>query len=507
MPAQEALRRCRARVALGTPARGSASAFTRTACLRTLCRRLDAREPTRIARRAADGAPLRRLTIAARRPSPRRRRMADDAPAIICRRDRAPARAPGRATRSATRRSACGSRWRGLPQLPARGVALNRRGLVAFHERDHGARDGTPLSAVVAGLLAREGIVADGDVVLHAFPRMLGYVFNPVSFWVCHDRAGAVVAVLAEVQQHVRRAAPLPARASGWPRARFRRDADRAQGVPRVAVLRGARAITPSGSISAPTAGSRASTTSTTTRRSGALLETWISGTPQPLDRAAVRGLLWRYRWFTLGVIARIHWQARGCGSSACRSSRKPRRRAAVTPIDRRIRRGTRVRSSARRARRPARAQACRGPRPMPHRCACARAAAAAFARQPDTRRRPTAHACVRQRGCRRRADRGARPSTTGTSPPTALNGGDVGFAEAYIDGRWDTPDLDAAAHAARRRTSRRSSACSTAARGARAAALQARAHANTRRAARSATSSRTTTSATRSTRCGSTRR
>ena len=29
--------------------------------------------------------------------------------------------------------------------------------------------------------------------------RVLGYVFNPVTFWVCHDAAGAVRAVLAEV--------------------------------------------------------------------------------------------------------------------------------------------------------------------------------------------------------------------------------------------------------------------------------------------------------------------
>ena len=30
-------------------------------------------------------------------------------------------------------------------------------------------------------------------------PRMLGYVFNPVSFWFCRDRAGALRAVLCEV--------------------------------------------------------------------------------------------------------------------------------------------------------------------------------------------------------------------------------------------------------------------------------------------------------------------
>ena len=30
-------------------------------------------------------------------------------------------------------------------------------------------------------------------------PRMLGYVFNPVSFWFCRDRSGALRAVLCEV--------------------------------------------------------------------------------------------------------------------------------------------------------------------------------------------------------------------------------------------------------------------------------------------------------------------
>jgi hypothetical protein len=40
-----------------------------------------------------------------------------------------------------------------------------------------------------------------------------------------------------------------------------------------------------------------------------ALLETRISGAVQPLP-ARASSLFWRYRWFTLGVVARIHWQA-----------------------------------------------------------------------------------------------------------------------------------------------------------------------------------------------------
>ena len=36
----------------------------------------------------------------------------------------------------------------------------------------------------------------------------------------------------------------------------------------------------------------------------------WISGGAETLSRSAVRSLAWRYRWFTLMVVARIHWQA-----------------------------------------------------------------------------------------------------------------------------------------------------------------------------------------------------
>jgi DUF1365 family protein len=72
--------------------------------------------------------------------------------------------------------------------------------LFSFHRRDHGPRDGSDLSAWMRGLLAREGIEgADGDIWLQTFPRMLGYVFNPVSFWLCQDRDARLRAVLCEV--------------------------------------------------------------------------------------------------------------------------------------------------------------------------------------------------------------------------------------------------------------------------------------------------------------------
>jgi uncharacterized protein len=40
------------------------------------------------------------------------------------------------------------------------------------------------------------------------------------------------------------------------------------------------------------------------------LLNTSVSGTLQPLDARSLRHALWAYPAMTLGVIARIHWQA-----------------------------------------------------------------------------------------------------------------------------------------------------------------------------------------------------
>lgn len=91
-----------------------------------------------------------------------------------------------------------------LSQLDALRVPLlgiNRFNLIKLDFRDYGARDGGHPLPWVRGMLKAQGLdeIANGEVVLQTFPRLLGYVFNPVSFWFCHDAAGALRAVLAEV--------------------------------------------------------------------------------------------------------------------------------------------------------------------------------------------------------------------------------------------------------------------------------------------------------------------
>lgn len=79
-------------------------------------------------------------------------------------------------------------------------LGVNRKGLFSFREADHGAGAPSGLRAWVDDHLASIGIDPSGvRVQLLCYPRILGYVFNPLSVYYCTDRSGALVATLYEV--------------------------------------------------------------------------------------------------------------------------------------------------------------------------------------------------------------------------------------------------------------------------------------------------------------------
>ncbi|MGD2083702.1 MAG: DUF1365 domain-containing protein [Chromatiales bacterium] len=79
-------------------------------------------------------------------------------------------------------------------------LSVNRFNLLAFHEADHGPRDGSALRPWADTLLARHGIDLEGGrIQLLCFPRLLGYAFNPISIWYCSHRDGSPRAVICEV--------------------------------------------------------------------------------------------------------------------------------------------------------------------------------------------------------------------------------------------------------------------------------------------------------------------
>jgi uncharacterized protein len=76
----------------------------------------------------------------------------------------------------------------------------NGRNLVSLHDTDHG---GAPYqgrgTAWVREVLAANDIALSGRIDILAQPRILGHVFNPVSFWLIHDNVGTLRTVIAEV--------------------------------------------------------------------------------------------------------------------------------------------------------------------------------------------------------------------------------------------------------------------------------------------------------------------
>jgi hypothetical protein len=87
-----------------------------------------------------------------------------------------------------------------LQSLANRFFSLEKFNLFGFYNKDHGARKGDDLEPWIRDILKKNKVKhADGDVVLMTMPRVLGYVFNPVSFWFCLDKKKQVRAVLAEV--------------------------------------------------------------------------------------------------------------------------------------------------------------------------------------------------------------------------------------------------------------------------------------------------------------------
>jgi DUF1365 family protein len=175
---------------------------------------------------------------------------------------------------------------------------------LSLRTRDYGPRDGSSLDAWMRALLREHGMAADGDIWLQTFPRVAGYVFNPVNFWQCYDRDGRLHAVLAEVNStfgethryllQIATSGPHAGSAvaskqlhvspfcqvTGEYRFRFQLGAD----AHHVAI--------------------------DYHDDQGLLLKTAVGGRPLPLGGVTALRALLRYPLLGVAIVARIHWQA-----------------------------------------------------------------------------------------------------------------------------------------------------------------------------------------------------
>ena len=200
-----------------------------------------------------------------------------------------------------------------LSQLPVarnRWLSVNSFNLLSLYTKDYGARDGTDVEQWARCLLETNGLsVADGEIVLQTFPRLLGYVFNPISIYYCYDKSGDMRAAICEVsntfgERHnylVAHEHGEPIIASDWIVARkvfhvspfceirgyyrFRFEQDAGRAFAQIDHFDG-------------------------NADEDKLIVTTIHGAPQALTSANAVSTFLRFPLMTIGVVARIHWQA-----------------------------------------------------------------------------------------------------------------------------------------------------------------------------------------------------
>ncbi len=79
--------------------------------------------------------------------------------------------------------------------------SYNKFNLLSFYEKDHGNRDGSSLITWVKKNLDDNNINSeDVNIKLLCYPRILGYVFNPLSVFYIYNIYGKLICILYEVK-------------------------------------------------------------------------------------------------------------------------------------------------------------------------------------------------------------------------------------------------------------------------------------------------------------------
>jgi len=182
-------------------------------------------------------------------------------------------------------------------------LSWNSAGLVGFREADFGPRDGTALRPWVEAQLAGAGIAdAAAAISILCLPRILGYVFNPITLLFCRGADGQLRAVLVQVSNTwgARHTYLLPVGTSRPIRAR----ADKRLAVSPFTPMDADYEFT----LSEP--GERFALSIVLRQDRATLLHTSFSGRATPLTDSGLLRCLLEIPLVTLKTFAAIHWQA-----------------------------------------------------------------------------------------------------------------------------------------------------------------------------------------------------
>jgi uncharacterized protein len=214
--------------------------------------------------------------------------------------------------------------------------SVNRPNLYSFRERDHlptftpahnasastgkkchVIRDTSParpslhaapsLKQRVIDHLATHGIdLTGGRVVLITLPRIFGYLFKPVSFYFCYDRAGRPTASIAEVTNTFHELKPYVL----GPETHDSEKRTFQLRVPKHFYVSPFSDVDVAFDFNLHTPGERLSVRIDDYEAMERTLATTLAGPRRPLTDAALASFIFKYPLLTLRVIVLIHWHA-----------------------------------------------------------------------------------------------------------------------------------------------------------------------------------------------------
>lgn len=185
-------------------------------------------------------------------------------------------------------------------------LGVNAAGPASFWEKDHVERAGETLRAYVDRLLAGAGLSAPASVRLLAYPRILGYVFNPISVYFCYDEAGELTALIYAVrntfgERHTYVAPVLPGELSAAGVRQTRAKLFHVSPFVGMAARYDFRVLPPGRAVRLRIHESEAGEP---------LLAATFGGRARPLGTLTLAACLLKFPLMTWKIVAGIHWEA-----------------------------------------------------------------------------------------------------------------------------------------------------------------------------------------------------
>jgi DUF1365 family protein len=194
-----------------------------------------------------------------------------------------------------------------LPDLHRKLRLFSHNGwnIFSFLNRDHGPRDGRDLRGWVETEAEKSSVNLEGGAILVlCYPRMFGYVFNPLTVYFCHDKTGHLSCILYEVSNTFGEKHTYVIPVKSMTGNRVEQSCDKQFYVSPFLPISGRYAF----KVTPPE--DEVAVVINHDNDDGPVLNAWFTGARAPLSDRRLARLLITHPLMTFKVIIGIHWEA-----------------------------------------------------------------------------------------------------------------------------------------------------------------------------------------------------